>query len=282
MNSKSLCLSLGIATLSHAALAEGWIEHAIAPVANPIYFETPLIQSEIRPLFAFHRLDSGLLGVGADVKVYAVQLRYAINDRLALIATKDGYTQITLANGAELDGWNDLAAGLKYALIQDDANQFILTPGFTVTLPTGNEEVFQGTGKGRVDLFVSAVKGFGDVHVTGNVGATVPFDFDANTANVRFNAMADYYLSNWFIPFVAFNSFLTVSEGNAIGLPSEGFDVINFGSANASGHYQGTIGAGFRTRITSSLDFGAAYEFGVIDTKDIFKDRLTVDLIWRF
>jgi hypothetical protein len=282
MNSKSLCLTLGIATLGHAALAEGWIDHAIAPVANPIYFETPLIQSEVRPLFAYHRLDAGLLGVGGDVKVYAVQLRYAITDRLALIATKDGYTQIHLDNGAKLDGWNDLAAGLKYALIQNDASQLVVTPGFTVTLPTGNEEVFQGTGKGRVDLFVSALKGFGDFHITGNVGGTIPFNFDQNTANLRFNALADYYVCNWFIPFVGYNSFLTVSEGNAIGLPSEGFDVINFGSSNASGHLQGTIGLGFRSRITSSLDFGAAYEFGVIDTKDIFKDRLTVDLVWRF
>jgi hypothetical protein len=282
MNSKSLCLTLGIATLGHAALAEGWIDHAIAPVANPIYFETPLIQSEVRPLFAYHRLDAGLLGVGGDVKVYAVQLRYAITDRLALIATKDGYTQIHLDNGTKLDGWNDLAAGLKYALIQNDASQLVVTPGFTVTLPTGNEEVFQGTGKGRVDLFVSALKGFGDFHITGNVGGTIPFNFDQNTANLRFNALADYYVCNWFIPFVGYNSFLTVSEGNAIGLPSEGFDVINFGSSNASGHLQGTIGLGFRSRITSSLDFGAAYEFGVIDTKDIFKDRLTVDLVWRF
>lgn len=282
MNHKSLSFAVAVAAMSHAASADSWTEHAIAPVANPIYFESPLVQNEVRPLFAYHRLDAGLLGVGGDVKVYAAQLRYAITDRLALIATKDGYTQIHLKNGTDLEGWNDLAAGLKYALINDEANQFVLTPGFTVTLPTGNEDVFQGNGKGRADLFVSAVKGFGDFHLTGNVGGTIPFDFDKNTANLRFNAMADYYVSKWFIPFVAYNSFLTVSEGNAIGLPSEGFDVINFGSANASGHLQGTIGLGFRTRLTSAVDFGAAYEFGVIDSKDIFKDRLTVDLIWRF
>jgi hypothetical protein len=36
-----------------------------------------------------HRLDSGFV-VGGSVNVYAVQLRYAVNDRLAIIATKDG------------------------------------------------------------------------------------------------------------------------------------------------------------------------------------------------
>jgi hypothetical protein len=275
-------LALGIATLVPAAVAEDWTARAIAPVTNPIFFESPLIQSEVRPLFAYHRLDSGLLGVGADAKVYAAQLRWAVTDRLALIATKDGYMQIDLDNGTKLSGWNDLAAGLKYALVKDDEQEFILTPGVTFSLPTGNREVFQGTGKGRVDVFVSALKGYGDLHLTGTVGGTVPFDADANTANMRFSAMADYYVSNWFIPFVAFNSFLTVSEGRAIGLRSEGFDVINFGSSAADGNFQGAVGIGFRSRLTASLDFGAAYEGGVIDGDDIFKDRVTVDFIWRF
>ncbi len=282
MNAKYVSLALGVAVFSHPVFAQDWTETAIAPVTNPIYFEPALIQNEVRPLFAYHRLDSGLLGVGGDAQVYAAQLRWAINDRLALIATKDGYMRINLDNGTHLDGFNDLAAGLKYAVIKDDANQFVLTPGFTVTLPTGNEEVFQGTGKGRADLFITATKGWDNFHLTGNIGGTVPFDTDANTSNARFNVMADYFVSRWFIPFVTFNSFLTVGNGNVIGLKSEGFDVINFGSSAASGRYQGAVGVGFRSRLTASLDFGAAYENGVIDGNDIFKDRVTVDFIWHF
>lgn len=282
MNAKYISLAATIAACSLPTIAQDWTAQAIAPVANPIYFESALIQNEVRPLFAYHRLDAGLLGVKGNAQVYAAQLRWAINDRLALIATKDGYMRINLGNGTHLDGFNDLAAGLKYAVIKDDANQFMVTPGFTVTLPTGNQEVFQGTGKGRADLFVTATKGWGKFHATANVGGTVPFDTDANTSNARFNFMADYFLSRWFIPFVSYNSFLTIGEGNAIGLKSEGFDVINFGSSAAGGHYQGAVGVGFRSRLTTSLDFGAAYENGVIDGGDIFKDRVTVDFVWRF
>jgi len=273
---------LGLAVTATAIAANDGFDSAIVPVANPIYFESALVQSEVRPLFAYHRLDSGLLGVGADAQVYAVQLRYAINDRLAFIATRDGYTRIHLDNGTTLDGWNDLAAGLKYAVIQDAANQFAVTPGFTVTVPTGNNEVFQGEGKGRADLFVSAIKGWDRFHLNANVGGTVPFDANANTSNLRFNAMVDYACHRWFTPFVSYNSFLTVSDGKMIGLRSEGFDVINFGSSNASGRYQGAVGVGFRSHLTTTVDFGAAYEVGVADPGDIFKDRVTVDLVWRF
>lgn len=34
-----------------------------------------------------------------------------------------------------IDGWLDMATGLKYALIDDKANHFILTPGFTFSIP---------------------------------------------------------------------------------------------------------------------------------------------------
>ena len=66
--------------------AVSWKAHTISPVANPIFFEDAMIRSEIRPIFAYHRIDDGFLG-GGDAQLYAVQIRYAITDRLALIAT---------------------------------------------------------------------------------------------------------------------------------------------------------------------------------------------------
>jgi hypothetical protein len=41
----------------HAASLPEWQNDAISPVVNPIFFESPLIQSEVRPLFAYHRFD---------------------------------------------------------------------------------------------------------------------------------------------------------------------------------------------------------------------------------
>src|SRR5437763_15018262 len=117
---KTHIVLLAIATLALAAEAAApptndWQSRAISPVVNPIFFESPLIQSEVRPLFAYHRFDKGLLGVNVDARVYAVQLRYAVNDRLAIIATKDGYMEIDpQVRGAKTQhGWHDIAAGVQ-------------------------------------------------------------------------------------------------------------------------------------------------------------------------
>ena len=85
---RTLAAAMAALVVSHAR-AESWQDHAIAPVTNPIYFESPAIQSEIRPIFAWHRLDSGLLGTPVDVRLYALQLRYALTDRESGVVGKD-------------------------------------------------------------------------------------------------------------------------------------------------------------------------------------------------
>jgi hypothetical protein len=285
MNASRISLAtatLATVGLAATAVAQDWTAQAIAPVTNPIFFESPLAQTEVRPIFIHHRLDSGFVG-GGSVNVYALQLRYAVNDRLAIIATKDGFIETDTPALGNRDGWGDLAAGVKYSIYRDDAKQAVITPGVTVSLPTGSMEVFQGDGSGVVNAFVSATKGWDNLHLTGNIGVQLPFDGDKDNSNLHYSVMLDYYTCKWFIPFVAFNAFTTLSDGNGLGITTEGFDLINFGSSAASGTTQGAIGFGFRSRLLDNLDLGFAYEVGVIeDGADIFKDRVTVDVAWRF
>jgi hypothetical protein len=120
-------------------LSEDWLTTRIEPVTNPIFFEDPQIVSEARPLFIYHEIPGNFLTQGGNVQVYALQLRWAITPRLALIATKDGY--IDFHPDAVLtpqNGWANISAGLKYAVIDDRAHDFILTPGFKFQAPTGN------------------------------------------------------------------------------------------------------------------------------------------------
>ena len=79
-----------------------WLPTTISPVTNPLFFEDPAIRSEVRPLFMHHRIDGGFATGAGDVDLYALQIRYAVTDRLAGIATKDGDIDINLDNGAEL------------------------------------------------------------------------------------------------------------------------------------------------------------------------------------
>ena len=261
--------------------AVDWKAHTIAPVTNPIFFEDAVIRSEIRPIFAHHNIDDGFFG-GGDAQLYALQLRWAVTDRLALIATQDGYLDINNDTLANPDGWMDLALGFKYAVIDDPESQFILTPGLTFQIPSGDREVFQGRGGGEFNPFISFQKGYGDFHLSGNLGLRIPVVSDEQSTLLHYSLMADYYVCRWFIPFVTFNAFTVVKEGNNIGLASEGYDVINFGSSGANGVTQGMVGIGFRTRLLANVDFGVAYEKAVIQPKGLTDDRVTLDFCIRF
>ncbi|MFO1487676.1 MAG: transporter [Verrucomicrobiota bacterium] len=214
-----------------------------------------------------------------------------LTDRLAFIATKDGYVEFkpdaTLGHGY---GFADLAAGLKYALIDDRENQLIVTPGITVTLPTGNEHVFQSHGSGEENVFVSFAKGWDNFHTVGNIGLRIPNNPDKSTLQVHYSLQFDYYVHQYFIPFVALNGYTILSNGRstadqaltAVPLNTEGYDLINFGSSKAGGFTQMTIGAGARSKITKNVDIGAAYEVGIIKPVGIFDSRVTADVSFHF
>jgi hypothetical protein len=261
--------------------AVDWKANTIAPVTNPVFFEDAVIRSEIRPIFAYHNMDDSFLG-GGNAQLYAMQIRYALTDRLAIIATQDGYFDVNNDAVGNPNGWMDLALGFKYALIDNQESQFILTPGLTSHIPMGERDVFQGHGGGEFNPFVSFQKGFGNVHLSGNVGVRLPVDQDEQSTVAHYSLMLDYYACRYFIPFVSFNAFSVLDDGNNIGLDTEGYDVINFGSANAGGRTQGMLGVGFRSRILDNVDLGLAYEKAVIKPYGLTDDRFTFDICIRF
>lgn len=274
--------------------AESWMDNMIAPVANPIYFEDPRVYNEVRPIYMYHELprtfhfDGGKAPLGGDIQVFAVQARFALTDRLALIATKDGYIQSQPDNTlSDESGWADIAAGLKYVLMDDRENQFILTPGLTLTIPVGCENVFQGNGSGEWNVFASAAKGFDNFHIVGNTGFRIPNNFDEQTAQLHYSLQFDYYVCKWFIPFVVMNGYTILTDGDnellgAVPLNTELYDLGNFGSSEAAGTTQMAAGGGFRSKLARNLDFGIAYEWGVINPKGIFDTRLTTDVSFHW
>ncbi len=271
-----------VATPSTAPEAVSWKEHTIAPVTNPIFFEDAVIRSEIRPIFAYHNLHNDFIAGGGSAQLYALQIRCAITDRLAFIATQDGYFNINNDALSNPDGWMDLAAGFKYALIDNQPAQFILTPGLTFHIPTGDDQIFQGRGSGEFNPFVSFQKGFGDLHLSGNLGVRLPIDGDEQSTLAHYSLMLDHYTCRWFIPFVSFNAFSVLNDGKGLPINSEGYDVINFGSSQSNGATQGLLGVGFRSRIPKNLDVGIAYEKSVVGPHDLTDDRFTFDLCIRF
>ncbi|MBT3595792.1 MAG: hypothetical protein HN758_06625 [Verrucomicrobia bacterium] len=270
-----------ILSQSNTAQGESWKDNTIAPVTNPFYFEAAQVNTELRPVFIHHEIPSSFLG-GGDANVYGVQARWAVNDRLALIATKGGICDLDMpAAGINETGWADLGFGLKYAAVDDEENQLLITPGLKLELPSGSGGIFQNNGDGEWNVFVSAMKGFDDLHFTGSVGARIPNDNDEESSFLHWSAQVDYYTCKWFIPFIAFNSFTVLSGGDGA-TPVEGYDLINFGSAAAEGDTYSAIGFGFRSRLHDRVDLGLSYENGVGSNEGIMDERYIVDMVIRF
>ncbi|WP_075090501.1 hypothetical protein [Verrucomicrobium spinosum] len=78
------------------------------------------------------------------------------------------------------------------------------------------------------------------------------------------------------------NGYTVVKEGGVAPLDSEGYDLVNFGSAYADGETQITVGGGFRSHLTSYLDFGFAYTKSVGKKEGFIDDRFIVDFVIKF
>ena len=107
------------------------------PLGQPLYFESPFNESNLRGLFLHHEFSNGSALGGGDLQVYAVQARLAITERLQLIATKDGYSDLN-SGLIEDEGWNDIGFGLKWVAYADPEEQAIVSTGLRYTAENGH------------------------------------------------------------------------------------------------------------------------------------------------
>jgi hypothetical protein len=285
--------------------ASDGFDRARRPISNPTLFDLALPQTNVHPIYMYHRLPgqvnttAGLLPMDGDVQIYALQFEVAFNERLSLVATKDGYVDFNPGAGTlwtDQSGFADIGLGLKYAFIYDPVNALAVSGTATYEFPTGNHDVYQGEGEGILNLIVSGVKLWDDWQVAAAGGVRLPFDGQQST-NTFVSAHASYELTPWFIPLVELNWHHVLSTGNgrpnyfahANGLTPvvatfEGNDLLNFGAANAAQNRDlVTAAVGFRSRVAHNVDLGFAYELPLTSEEDgIIDDRVTVDLVWRF
>ena len=120
-------------------------EHFYAPIGDPIYFESPFNNTEVRLLYVWHDFADGCQLNGGTLNILAAQVRVALTERLGFIATKDGYSFLNAGALPDGDGWNDLAAGLKYVAYASKEDDFVLTPGVRFQFQTGESDVLQNS-----------------------------------------------------------------------------------------------------------------------------------------
>jgi hypothetical protein len=261
-----------------------WLDMAVTPVTNAVWFEDARITSELRPFMMYHFIDEGWITDGGDAQLYALQFRYAITDRLAFIAVKDGLIDFnpdqTLPDDFDIA---DIALGLKYQIYRNDEQQLLITPGLTFEIPVGAEDVFQGNGSGMFQPFVSFTKGFDRFQIAGNGGFHIPIDYDEETAQAHYSLHAHYFVNKYFIPLVEMNGFTVLTDADRLpGLKTEGADLFNFGSGDADGRTFISLGVGLRSKPFDEVELGFAWEKMVTGPANVFDHRFTADVIYRF
>ena len=280
-------LGVGVTLLASGAAAE--MDDFISPVTNPVNFEDPRATTEIRPIHAYHKISPDFITQGGWANVAAVQLRVALTDRFALIATKDGYVWLHPDKAVpNADGWANLAFGGKYALLQDPALGLIGTLGARYEVASGNRDVLQGYGDGVFNVFLSGGWGIDKFHLLAYTGPRLPVSGDDSTFWDT-SLHADYKIG-WFYPLVELNWVQTLDGGRRLPIDQEGFDFFNLGSKNAGGEGVVTAALGARCRLTDTLelwenhkggiDLGFAFERHITHRSEIFEWRMTSDLIF--
>lgn len=280
----SLCIGLLLFCFSQPALSEeGRLSDMISPVSHPTTFEDPRMNTEVRPIFMHHEIDSDFITQGGDVQLYALQLRYAISDDLAIIATKDGYVDFNPdAALVDEEGWANVSGGVKYAFFRNAEEGVIATGGLRYEAPVGNRDVFFGEGDGHLNPFVSAAVAIGDISVMSGSGLRLAVDGE-DSSFWDLDLHISYKLGN-FYPLIEVGMIHVVDSGRRLPVADEGEDLFSFGSINSEGKSLVTGGIGARYRVSDDIDLGVVYQIPLTSGagSNILDWRLTTDLIYSF
>ncbi|MHC5111288.1 MAG: hypothetical protein ACYTHJ_15570 [Planctomycetota bacterium] len=255
----------------------------IMPVSMPLYFEDPFITSDLRVLYIYHDIPDRSELDGGQVHAVALQARIALTERLAFIATKDGYSWVDTGITPSGDGWTDWAIGFKYAVISDPENQFLLSSGMRWEWDTGSTDAFQGTGAQELSPFISVAKGWDKLHFLGAVNGRIPTNRDKGNASLVWNLHLDYQLTETFYPLVEFHGIHWLSNGDSLPLSLDYLDVGSLGASDVRGRDFFSFGIGFRWELMENVSLGVTWEYPLESpAENAQQNRVTLNTVISF
>lgn len=254
----------------------------VRPVSAPYFHEDAFVTTDVRAWYLNHKFSADT--IGGDAQVYALQVRVALTDRLQFVAYKDGYTEVNNSALGSPDGWNDIGAGLKYALVQSWEHQFHLAVGVGYELALGDDDVLQDTEELR--LWVSANKGFGRLHLGAVANYLIAEDNNkgalGNADMITVHLHADYRVTDWFSPILEINGYFVTKESERdIDLAFSGVDAVSISAGENESTITGALGAEIRP---AGDNFGlrGAYETQLGNRISLFGHRWTLSAVYTF
>jgi len=253
---------------------------AVHPLTAPYYHEDSFVTTDLRAWYLNHQFPSNSAIGGGSANVYALQIRAALTDTLQLVAYKDGYLDFD-SGLVDDDGWNDLAAGIKWAFIQDWESDLHAAVGIGYQFGIGDDDVLQQDDDLRI--WGSANKGYGRLHVGATVNLLIPTEGDAgfgNSTRLLWHFHSDYYIEEWVSAVIEFNGFHTINEDDTRPLTFSGVDVANLGGGQ--GEDTVAMGVGGELRVIEGVDLRGAFEFPLTNQDDLFGTRFTISAVYSF
>lgn len=255
----------------------------VMPVGMPTIFEDPFITTDLRLLYIYHRIPGGSVLRGGQVHVAALQIRVALTDRLAFLATKDGYSWVDSGITSAGDGWNDIVVGFKYAFYVNQAEQVIWTGGLRWEWQNGSTDAWQGGGSGEINPGISFAKGWDEWHFIGDVQGRIPTNHHKGNASVTWNLHLDYALTETFRPLVEVHGIHWLSNADRLPISADYLDVGSLGASSARGRDFFSAGVGFRWEMMEDVSLGVTYEFPLESKSEHLQDyRFTMNTVIRF
>lgn len=266
----------------------------IGPISNPVQAIDPRALTQLYPIFgsswvsAFPPLSEG------DIQLYGAGLTVALSERLSVGLNQGGYAVSHFERRRLLprntdpsfrdkdrEGWLNLGGFVQYTLIQDVPNQFLLTSGLRLEVPTGEADVFQGHGPAYLAPYFTVGKEFGEFHVLSTIGYQFPTGPGRDVVNTFYGTLhLDRRLFGWLYPLVEFNWAYHVNQID-LTLPSRrGF--FNPDNFDATGNLI-TVAVGANAiLIQDRLELGAVYTTPIATQRDFDFDGLLVKMILRY
>jgi hypothetical protein len=270
-------------------------------MSNPLQSIDPRAVTALYPIFGSSWISTEAPIPSGDAQVYGPAITIALSDRFAFGLNQGGLVDAhfdthrlkelaaldplgrfhDIELGGERDGWLNLGGFFQYTLIQDPAEQFLLTGGIRWEAPCGSHEIFQGNGPLELSPYLTAGKEVCEYHVLGTLGYQFPAGPGSNNTQLFYcNVHLDRRCFGWLYPLVEFNcSYHTTSV--SFGLPAR-TDFIDFGNFESSGNIV-TVAAGANAVIVSEkLELGAVYTTAIASQHDFGVDGLFVKMTIRY
>lgn len=255
----------------------------VMPVGMPVYFEDPFITTDLRPFYIYHDIPDDSVLRGGQVHVVGLQIRAALTERLAFLATKDGYSWVDSHVTAAGDGWNDLAFGLKYAFVVRPEEHYLLTAGIKWEIVNGSSDAWQGGESHEINPFISVAKGWDKWHFLGALNGRIPTNRgDANTSIV-WNLHLDYELTETFRPLVEIHGIHWLTNADRLPFSEDYLDVGSLGASSARGRDFFSAGVGFRWQAKDNISVGLTWEFPLESASaHLMEQRITLNTTVSF